>query len=134
MQFGKLPIDQAQGALLAHSHRSAAGRIRKGQLLTADLIEQLRQDGLTHVTVARLDADDLHEDRAAQDIATQLAAVNTRLGTASTGRVNIHATVNGLCDFKIEEVHAINAVHESITLATLPALSLIHISEPTRPD
>ena len=121
MQFGKLPIDQVQGALLAHSHRSAAGRIRKGQLLTDDLIKQLRQDGLTHVTVARLDADDLHEDHAAQYIATRLAADNTRLGAASTGRVNIHATVNGLCDFKIEEVHAINAVHESITLATLPA-------------
>jgi len=46
---------------------------------------------------------------------------NTRPGSASTGRVNIHATVDGLCDFVEREIHALNAIHESITVATLPA-------------
>lgn len=119
MQFGNLPIDEAQGTLLAHSCKLPKGRIRKGQLLTPDLIEQLQQEGISEVTVAQLGPDDLHEDRAAQNIAAALAADNTRLGTASTGRVNIHAEVDGLCEFDAQDIHAVNAVHESITLATL---------------
>jgi len=121
VRFGNVPLDEAQGSLLAHSHKSSTGRIRKGQLLTADLIEQLRQDGVSQITVAQLSVDDVHEDRAALEIATALAADNTRLGSASTGRVNIHANVDGLCEFNSEEIHAINSIHESITLATLPA-------------
>ena len=120
MQFGSVPLDEALGGLLAHSHRSASGRIRKGQRLSEELIEQLRRDNVSHVTIARLDDDDVHEDQAAQDIARALAADNTRLGVASTGRINIHAQVDGLCDFCAEEVQAINSIHESITLATLP--------------
>lgn len=120
MQFGELPLGEALGSLLAHSHQTATGKIRKGQLLTAELIEQMRRDGVSSVTVARLDENDLHEDQAALDIASSLAAHNTRLGVASTGRVNIHALVDGLCEFSADEINAVNSIHESITLATLP--------------
>ncbi len=125
MQFGRFSLADTLGALLAHSYKSASIRIRKGQLLTADLIEQLKTDGVTHLTVAKLEADDLHEDVSALEIANALAGSNTRLGTAATGRVNIHALVDGLCDFHVDDIHAINAVHESITIATLAPSTLV---------
>lgn len=119
MFFGDLPIDEAEGALIAHSYKSDQGRIRKGQILTSSLLALLRADGVSHVMAARLSAEDTHEDLAAMAIATALSGDNTRLGSASTGRVNIHAVCDGLLDFASENIHAINRVHESITVATL---------------
>ena len=121
MFFGELPVDQAEGAILAHSYRSAEGRgkIRKGEFLTESLLAILQADGVTHVTVARLDDDDLHENQAALVIATALAGENTRLGQATTGRVNIHAACDGLLAYSEQAIHGINCVDESITVATL---------------
>jgi len=119
MFFGDIPIDQAVGALLAHSYRSANGIIRKGQILSAAHIAQMRTEGVTQVTVAKLDNDDLHEDAAAEAIANALAGDNIRLGKSATGRVNLHALHDGLVSFEPNTVHALNRVDESITLATL---------------
>ena len=122
MFFGELPLDQAEGAILAHSYRSAQGqgKIRKGERLTEPHLAILHADGVTHVTVARLDDDDLHENQAALIIATALAGENTRLGQAATGRVNVHAICDGLLAFSAQVIHAINCIDESITVATLP--------------
>jgi len=119
MFFGELPIDQAIGARLAHSYKSSQGRIRKGQLLTAAHVEQMRSDGVTHVTVARLSANDVHEDAAALAVAEALAGDNLRLGDSSTGRVNLHAEDHGLFNFEPSIIHALNRVDECITVATL---------------
>ena len=121
MFFGELPLDQAEGAILAHSYRSAKGqgKIRKGERLTKPLMAILQADGVTRVTVARLDDDDLHENQAALVIATALAGENTRLGQAATGRVNIHAVCDGLLAISKQVIHAINCIDESITVATL---------------
>ena len=121
MFFGELPLDQAEGAILAHSYRSAQGRgkIRKGEHLTEPLIAILRADGVTRVTVARLDENDLHENQAALFIAQALAGQNTELGQAITGRVNIHAACDGLLTISEQVINAINCIDESITVATL---------------
>lgn len=119
MIFCKLPLQAAAGAILAHSHKSATVRIRKGQVLDELLLEKLRADGVTHVTVAKLDLDDVHENEAASLIATALQGDNTRLGKASTGRVNIHALCDGLSGICEETINSLNRIDESITVATL---------------
>ena len=119
MIFRDLPLEQAEGALLAHSHKTSQGRISKGQVLTEPLLAQLRADGVAQVTVAKLDADDVHEDEAAKTLATALQGEKIRLGTATTGRVNLHALNDGLFDFDPNTINAINRVHESLTVATL---------------
>ncbi|MFK7894133.1 MAG: NTP transferase domain-containing protein [Granulosicoccus sp.] len=119
MIFANVPLEAATGAYLAHSHKTPSGRIRKGQLLDEALIGRLRAAELTTVTVARLTPDDVHEDEAAMAIAMPLAGKNLRTGAASTGRVNLHATSDGLLEFSPELIHAINHIHESITVATL---------------
>ena len=62
MIFGPLPIDQAEGAILAHS---VAG-LAKGRVLSAADLAQLRAAGLGQVTVARLGPGDVPENDAAQ--------------------------------------------------------------------
>jgi molybdenum cofactor cytidylyltransferase len=124
MRFGPVPLDQAEGAILAHSVPLPEGRLRKGCVLGPGEIAVLRTTGLSEVIVARLDPDDLHEDAAALAIAQALvpdpAAAHLRLTPVGTGRVNIHAEVTGLAEIRADAVNAVNAVDPMITLATVP--------------
>jgi molybdenum cofactor cytidylyltransferase len=124
MKFGAVPLDQAKGTILAHSVSLAKGRLRKGRLLTADDIETLRGEGRLEVTVARLERGDLFEDDAAARLARALVPdperAGLRIGVASTGRVNLHADSPGVIEVLSERIHALNALHPMITVATVP--------------
>jgi molybdenum cofactor cytidylyltransferase len=124
MRFGPVLLDQAEGAILAHSIALPEGRLRKGCILGAEEIATLRTLGLDEVIAARLDTDDLHEDVAALAIAKALVpnpvAAGLRLKPVGTGRVNIHADVTGVAEVLAQQVDALNAVDPMITLATVP--------------
>jgi molybdenum cofactor cytidylyltransferase len=124
MRFGPVPIDQAEGAILAHSVPLSDGRLRKGCVLAAADLQRVRAAGLTQVTVAWLDPDDMHEDASALALAQALvpdpAAAGLRLRPVGTGRVNIHADVTGVLEVLADRVDALNAVDPMITLATVP--------------
>jgi molybdenum cofactor cytidylyltransferase len=124
MRFGPVPLSQAKDAILAHSVALPEGRLRKGCKLGALDIARLAAAGLTQVTVARLDPEDLHEDDAALAIAKALVPDPSRAGLVlrpvGTGRVNLHAEVTGLVEIDCAGVDAMNAVDPMITLATVP--------------
>ncbi len=125
MKFGSVPLADARGAILAHSIALPKGKLAKGRWLTEDDIAQLSALGLDEVIVARLEADDIHEDEAATRLAQTLVpdpeAQGLRLSKATTGRVNLIATGAGIAEINVEAVNALNAVHPMITLATVPA-------------
>ncbi len=91
MQFGPVPVDQAQGAILAHSVELPKGRMRKGQVLDAAAVVALAAAGLAEVVVARLSPTDLPEDEAASRLASALVSdpegQGLALSTATTGPV-----------------------------------------------
>jgi molybdenum cofactor cytidylyltransferase len=123
MRFGPVPLDQAEGAILAHSVALPQGRMRKGCRLGPEEIATLHSLGRTEVIVARLDAQDLHEDAAAGVIAAALGAgpdAGLELRPVGTGRVNLHARVTGIAGVLADRVNALNAVDPMITLATVP--------------
>lgn len=124
MRFGPVPVDQAAGAILAHSLHLGKGRLRKGKVLDGDDLTAIRSAGHDHVTVARLDPGDLGEDAAAQRLAAALVpdpgATRLRLTKASTGRVNIYATGPGVLDLDVAAIEAANRIDPTVTLATLP--------------
>lgn len=119
MKFGRVPLAEAEGALLAHSQRTDGGVIRKGTQLSAENIEALAAAGIEAVTAARLEPDDLHEDEAARLLAEAVAGPNVRVERADTGRANLYALRAGLVTVTKTAVDALNAVDPSITLATL---------------
>ncbi len=121
MTFGEIPLDAAEGAILAHSIAlPAGGRLRKGRRLSAADVGTLRAAGLEHVTAAQLDPDDLDEDAAAAALAADLGGEGISVTAPFTGRVNLHAEGAGLVRVDAAGVAAFNAVDEAITLATLP--------------
>lgn len=129
MRFGPVPLDQAEGAILAHSVPLPDGRLRKGGVLGAADIARLAAAGLAEVTVARLDPDDVAEDQAAARLAAALvpdpAGQGLSVSTAFTGRVNLNAVGPGLADLDTAAIHALNRIHPALTLATLPPLTRV---------
>ena len=53
MRFGPVLLDQADGAILAHSVALPEGRLRKGCILGPPEIAQLRATGRSEVIAAR---------------------------------------------------------------------------------
>ena len=128
MIFGEVPIDQAEGAILAHSERAAGQLFRKGMRLTAADVALLAQDH-ARLVVARAEAGDIHEDAAASRLADALldfgAAEGLARSPAFTGRVNLAATGPGLIALDVPAIHRLNAVDPAITLATLPPFARV---------
>ena len=96
MRFGPVAIDDAVGAILAHSVNAGDRRFRKAHLLSAADVAELKQAGVGEVVAAILDADDLGEDEAAARIAGALRVDGVEIKPAATGRVNIHARAAGV--------------------------------------
>ncbi|MEM7257582.1 MAG: molybdopterin-binding/glycosyltransferase family 2 protein, partial [Pseudomonadota bacterium] len=95
-------------------------RLRKGLVIDQPAMQRLTWAGIDTVTVARLDDDDIHEDLAAEQIASAICGTGVVADTATTGRVNLFAAHDGLLCFDRQLIEAINSVDESITFATLP--------------
>lgn len=120
MKFHKVPTDTAVNMILAHSFKGRAGTIRKGTFLTHSDIENLKQSGQKHVTVAQLFDDDIHEDEAAKRVAHWATAPFIEQGEPFTGRSNLFARKAGILRVNREIVDALNAVDPRITIASLP--------------
>ena len=120
MKFGPVPVAEAEGCLLAHSLRLDDRVLKKGYRLQATDLAALAAGGIAQVVVARLEADDVHEDAAARRLGEALAGFQVDRGNATTGRMNLCARRAGLVRIDAARIHAVNAVHESLTVATLP--------------
>jgi molybdenum cofactor cytidylyltransferase len=123
VKFGPVPLDQAAGAVLAHSVTAGGQKLRKGLTLTADHLAALAADGIDQVIVARLDDDDMHEADAAAQVALALVpdpgAVGLRLTAPFNGRVNVIADGPGVAVLDVAALEGFNRVHQMITLATV---------------
>ena len=108
------------GAVLAHSERLADGhRLAKGTVIDAEIARRLAADGLSKVTVAVLEPGDILEDAAADRIGRAVCGGGLEARSVGTGRVNLHAKAAGVVLVDADTINACNAVHPSLTIATL---------------
>ncbi len=120
MKFGPVPLDEALGAIAAHSVRLTSGVIKKGTRLTAELIKRLKADGVGEVVAARLEPGDVHEDEAARRVAGLLEGADIRRDAAGTGRTNLYAERAGLLVVNRTAIDDLNRLDPGLTVATLP--------------
>ena len=119
MKFGNLKIDDALGAILAHSLQTRAGIIKKGRPLGPPEIDKLRAAGFEEVMAARLGEDDVGEDDAAAVVARAIAGTGIRVAEPFTGRCNLYAESPGIASLDTSALHAINRIDEALTIATV---------------
>ncbi|TPK74207.1 molybdopterin-binding/glycosyltransferase family 2 protein [Mesorhizobium sp. B2-4-17] len=119
MKFGPIPIEAAEGAVLAHATTAGEKRFRKAHRLSAEDVAILKAAGISQVVAAVLASGDLGEDAAAQRIAEGMIFSGVEARPAATGRVNLHARAAGIFTVDAAMIDAINAVDPAITIATL---------------
>jgi molybdenum cofactor cytidylyltransferase len=125
VRFGETPIDEAAGAILAHSWRASGVNFSKGRRLSGDDVAKLKAAGVESVIAARLDAEDMHEDEAAEKVARALAGEGIEITAPFTGRCNHFAREAGLAVIDHERIDALNELDEAVTVATLPPFARV---------
>ena len=125
MKFGPVPLEDAKGAILAHSQRLGDKMLRKGSVLDEAAITLLRRAGRTEVIAARLEPGDVPEDVAADRLANPLVSPLLARSRAATGRVNLVAEAPGLLRVDGARVDRMNSVDEALTLGTLPDYAVV---------
>jgi molybdenum cofactor cytidylyltransferase len=125
MKFGAIPLEEAEGATLAHSIKLARLALKKGRRLSPEDLEGLRAASVAHVIAAKLEPGDVEENEAAHLIAGAVAGANLRVDKPFTGRVNLYAERAGVVVVDRERIDRLNLVDEAITLGTLPAFASV---------
>jgi molybdenum cofactor cytidylyltransferase len=121
MKFGTFALSDAEGCVLAHGLQVGDALFKKGRVLSFADVEKLHAVGITTIMAARIAADDVHEDEAARTLALAVCGPGALAQQAFTGRANVHASGAGLVVVDAARVRAINHLHESLTMATLPS-------------
>lgn len=121
MKFGPVPIEEAAGALAAHSVRTGEIVLRKGSLISSDIAGQLKRAGVESIVAVRFEEGDVDENEAAWRLACALAGENVVVEKPFTGRSNLYAQVAGVLLIESDAINGLNAIDEAMTAATLPA-------------
>jgi molybdenum cofactor cytidylyltransferase len=119
LKFGSLPVERCVGAVNAHAIKSGELVLKKGDLILPEHVALLQAAGLAEIVVARLEADDVNENEAATRLAEALAGLEIKAELPFTGRCNLFARCDGVFRAAAETIDQINAIDESITVATL---------------
>ena len=125
MKFGPVPLEEARGAIMAHSQRVGERMIRKGSVLDEAALTALREADRKEVIVARLEPGDVPEDIAADRLAQPLVSPLLARTRAATGRVNLIAEVPGLLRVDTSMINRLNTIDKSLTLGTLPDYAIV---------
>jgi molybdenum cofactor cytidylyltransferase len=129
MKFGAVPIKQALGATAVHSIRQGDLVLKKGTLIGPKEVAALERAGVAEIVVARMEAGDVSEDRAAAEIAAAVAGPGLRADRAFTGRCNLFAESAGVLVVDKDAIDRLNRIDEAVTLATLPAFKPVVAGE-----
>ncbi len=128
MKFGPVPLDQAEGKILAHNiaHRSRLGTLRKGKAIEAADVLELVSEGYSSVYAVELEEGDVEEDRAARRVAEAAAAdcCGLLIRGPSDGRVNLLAAMAGVLRVDPVRLEKVNRC-EGVTFATLRSYKLV---------
>lgn len=125
MIFGEFPSAAADGVRLAHTLKLPQLTLKKGRVLTATDVAMLISAGIVRVSGARIEADEIDEDRAAGMAASLLAGDLIVAKPPYTGRCNFYARAPGLLMVDGDGIDRLNRVSESLTVATLAPWAVV---------
>jgi molybdenum cofactor cytidylyltransferase len=119
MKFGPVAPGDAKGGIVVHSIRQGGLVLKKGRVVDDADIAALKAAGVTTITIARIEPDDVSEDEAAAQLAAAVAGNGVHVDRAFTGRANLFAETDGIMVIDRAGVDRFNEVDPDITLATL---------------
>jgi len=112
-------VDQAVGMVLPHDITEIVkdkfkGRaFKKGHIIREEDIEHLKRLGKEHIYVLQLGPEEIHENEAAELLATSLAGPGARLSAEPVeGKIAIHADRHGILKINEEALYRFNLLGE----------------------
>ena len=120
MKFGPVAVSESEGGFVAHAVRRGDFVLKKGERVGRAQIAALQAHGVEEIVVAQLEPGDVNEDEAARRLALAVAGEHVRVASPFTGRANLFSEVGGILMVDPEVIDRVNAVDESLTVATLP--------------
>lgn len=129
MEFIEIDARDAAGAIAAHSVRQGDLVVKKGEAITASLVEKLLAENIGRITVARLGADDRNENEVAHDLALRAAGSHIRVAEPFTGRANLFSEARGVLRVDAAGVDRFNMIDERVTVATLAPWKVVEDGE-----
>lgn len=124
MKFGRYPVSECEGWILAHSVRIDGTMMEKGRTLTPVDIKVLSAAGIETIMAAQLEDGDIGENIAAARIAKAITGRGLVAGTPARGRVNVRAILTGLL-VQGDELEQTNALDEGISISALPSGTIV---------
>jgi len=114
-----IPVDQAVGMVLPHDITEIVkdkfkGRaFKKGHIIREEDIEHLKRLGKEHIYVLQLGPEEIHENEAAEVLATALAGPGAILSAEPVeGKIAIHADRDGILKINEEALYQFNLLGE----------------------
>jgi hypothetical protein len=125
MKVMTITLEEAVGRPLAHDltkidakNHTKGARFKKGQIITEADLPTLREMGRESLSILELNADEMHEDDAAEALCGALLGQNCSPGAPEEGRITIKSDCDGLLSYDPQSVHRINEDPDWV-LATL---------------
>lgn len=126
----KVRVEDAVGMVVAHDLTKIVpgefkgARFKKGHIIEAKDIEELKSMGKNHIYIMELKEDSLHEDEAAIEIGEAIKGENTYFIPPSEGKINLTATREGILKIKKDLLYKINEVPD-VVVSTLHNNSVV---------
>ncbi len=125
-----IPVAEAVGMVLSHDvteivpGRFKGPAFKRGHVIRPEDVDRLRDLGKENIAALDLGPGWVHEDDAAQRIATAAAGEGIALSSPSEGKVSLTATRDGLLKIDVTRLNSINAIPD-IMMATLHTHQLV---------
>jgi hypothetical protein len=126
----EIPVQEAVGSVLFHDITRIvpgefAGRaFKKGHIIQEEDVAALLKLGKDNIYVLDLEEGYIHENEAAQRIASAVCGNGIRITEPSEGKVTMEAVEQGLLKVKVDALNRINDIEEMV-LATLHTNRLV---------
>lgn len=120
----EVSIEEAVGMVLAHDltkivpGKFKGSLFKKGHVIKKQDLAELLNIGKRHIYILELAEGQLHEDDAAARLAAALCGPGTGVSEPAEGKVNIHATADGVFHVKKEAIFNINSLGD-LAVATV---------------
>ncbi|MCK8817581.1 molybdopterin-binding protein [Natroniella sulfidigena] len=120
----KVAVEEAVGMILGHDLTQIipgefkGAKFKKGHVIKAEDIPVLKKMGKNHIYSLELEADQCHENEAAERIAKGVQGENIKISGPSEGKMNLVAEQKGLLKIDLDLLKEINGL-DDIVLATL---------------
>ena len=132
MIFGEIKTESSLNGILAsslvlHENKNII-KVKKGTIINENLINLLLKNDIKLVTCAKLDENDIEENKAAYEISKNILnneQSNLTIKDPKQGRCNIISNINGLLVFDHEQLFLINSVTDEIGVASLKPYSYV---------